>query len=123
MKRFIDNKDGTVTDTDTNLMWQKDTAPDKYAWEKAVKYCRELELGGHNDWRLPTVHELHSIIDYSRINPATDPIFGAKSSYYWSFTPYAGDPDGAWYVNFYNGDVYYGVKSGHDYVRAVRAGS
>ncbi|MBU1914685.1 MAG: DUF1566 domain-containing protein, partial [Candidatus Thermoplasmatota archaeon] len=51
--RFIDNKDGTVTDTRTGLMWEKETAPDTYTWEEALRYCEELRLAGHEDWSLP----------------------------------------------------------------------
>ena len=55
--RFVDNGDGTVTDTCTNLMWQKDTANtngdgvvdhnDKMFWCDALTYCEvTLNAGG-----------------------------------------------------------------------------
>jgi len=122
MKQFIDNKDGTVTGTKTGLMWQKDTAPNSYTWREAKTYCKELELAGYNDWRLPTIQELIMIVNYSRFNPASDPIFDTMSSYYWSSTTYASYPCNAWYVSFYDGSMYYGNKSRDGYVRAVRAG-
>ena len=67
---YIDNDDGTVTDTDTGLMWQKATAPGTYTWEQALLYCENLNLGGYRDWRLPTVKELGSILDFTRYKPA-----------------------------------------------------
>ena len=73
---FIDNGDGTITDTVTGLMWQKATAPGTYTWEQALTYCENLTLAGdYSDWRLPNRNELQSIVDYSRYNPAIDTTF------------------------------------------------
>ena len=74
---FVDNSDGTITDTSTGLMWQKATAPGTYTWEQALTYCENLTLpaGGYSDWRLPNRNELQSIVDYSRYNPAIDTTF------------------------------------------------
>ena len=103
--RFSDNLDGTVTDSCTNLVWQKETADWNYdglitdeRFEDrprqcgALDYCEglvlttndafkdELELGGdevrYDDWRLPNILELHSIVDYGRSNPAISDVFG-----------------------------------------------
>jgi hypothetical protein len=46
-----------------------------------------------------------------------------QSSYYWSATPYGGNPNFAWYVDFSGGYVNYGSKGNFFYVRAVRGGS
>jgi len=120
---LIDNGDGTVTDTDTGLMWQKDTALGTYTWEQALSYCESSTLAGYNDWRLPNRNELQSIVDYSRYNPSIDPIFSnTVSSSYWSSTTNAGYPGLAWFVFFGYGDVNGYEKSGYYYVRAVRAG-
>ena len=71
--RFVDNGNGTVSDTSTGLMWQQDTdrqTGNKYyvlmTWEEALLYCENLQLGGYTDWRLPTVKELRSLADYSQ---------------------------------------------------------
>ena len=124
---FINNGNGTVTDNDTGLMWQKNTAPGTYTWEQALAYADTLSLAGHNDWRLPNRNELQSIVDYNRDNPSIDPIFSnTVSSYYWSSTTNANDPYGALVVYFGlwgGGGVYHGDKSlSYYYVRAVRAG-
>jgi len=121
--RFTDNGDGTVTDNRTGLMWQKKTALGTYMWQEALKYCENLSLAGHDDWRLPNVRELQSIVDYGRRNPSIDPVFGAVSSFYWSSSTYVHYPPYAWIVSFH-----YGYVGGHDktfghYVRAVRRGS
>jgi len=121
---FIDNEDGTVTDTETGLMWQKDTAPGIYSWEQALAYADTLPLAGYDDWHLPNRNELQSIVEYSRHNPSIDPIFASTvPSYYWSSTTYAYYPGLAWYVRFSDGCVDVDPKSSYGYcVRAVRGG-
>ena len=114
---FSDNNDGTISDTATGLMWQ-------YAdyqssdWPDAVDYCLAAATGGYNDWRLPNVKELHSLLDYSRApdtsgSAAIDPIFSATQitneggavdwGSYWSSTShvnYQGSGVNAAYVAF-----------------------
>ncbi len=130
--RFLDNDDGTVTDTCTGLMWQKDTADvdeifaDTLAWCEALEYCEDLSFADYEDWRLPNVRELQSIVDYGTFNPAIDPIFGALSEFYWTSTTYADAPDDAWGVGFNVGYVGIRVKTGDfdfsfNYIRAVRS--
>jgi hypothetical protein len=71
---FVDNRDGTITDTGTGLVWQQATAPGTYTWQQALAYCENLTLGGHGDWRLPNRNELQTLVDYSRYN---------ASDFYW----------------------------------------
>jgi hypothetical protein len=78
--KFVDNKDGTVTDVATRLMWQKADSGRGMDWEMALRYAENLTLGGHEDWRLPNAKELQSIVDYSRSpqtsdSAAIDPVF------------------------------------------------
>jgi hypothetical protein len=81
--------------------------------------------GAHNDWRLPNVRELQSIVDYGRMEPAIDPVFSGLSEFYWTSTSYAEAPDDAWGVGFNVGYVGIRVKLGDfdfsfNFVRAVR---
>ncbi len=124
---YIDNGDGTITDTGTGLMWQKDEAPGYYYWQQALLYCENLILASHDDWRLPNANELQTIVDYSRVDPSIDIAFfpNTRWSYsYWSSTTIHEYPYLAWAVDFgsgyFEGSVY---KRGYGYVRAVRAGS
>ena len=119
-KRFIDNKDGTVSDNETGLMWAQEGSPERLTFKEAEKYYKELNLGKHKDWRLPTLKELISIVDYDRISPSIDPIFKAESSWYWSATGYAGGSDGAWIVGFGGGNTYWDYRDDGYYVRPVR---
>jgi len=135
--RFVDNGDGTVTDTCTGFMWQKDTADvngdgsigmepwpgDLLLWEDALRYCEDLDFAGHTDWRLPNVRELQSIVDYGRVNPSVDPVFGALSDRYWSSSFGINLPDHPWFIDFDFGDVihYNDIDYGNrHFVRAVR---
>ena len=115
----------TYTDPKTNLTWQVQTNPTKMSWQEAMDYCQDLTLGGFDDWRLPTIRELLSIVDYKSYNPAidTDIFPDTVSSYYWSSTTYAHLTNYAWLVNFSIGYDTFSNKSYSYYVRAVRGWS
>jgi Protein of unknown function (DUF1566) len=121
---FVDNGNGTVTDTSTGLMWQKAALSSPLKWEAALKYAEDLSLAGYDDWRMPTAKELQSMVDYSKWNPAIDETFfpGTLSNHYWSSTTYAYGTSIAWRVYFSLGNVGSEYKSSTSYVRAVRAG-
>ena len=121
---FVDNYDGTVSDTSTGLMWQKETPDDTITWEQALSYCENLELATYTDWRLPTQKELRNLVDYSRYNPAinTDFFPFTFSSFYWSSTTSAQVTSAAWGEYFFDGYDLIKYKSSKNYVRAVRRG-
>ncbi|MCK6557413.1 DUF1566 domain-containing protein [Candidatus Binatia bacterium] len=147
-RAYVDNGDGTVTDTKTGLMWEKLSADgsihdayNTYTWTAAVTTkIATLNGGGfagYTDWRLPNINELLSLVNYGALGPAIDAAFNTAcvpsctvttcsctvSSYYWSSTTYRSSPSGAWVVGFGSGDVGAGLKSTNFYVRAVRGGS
>ena len=62
---YKDNGDGTVTDLNTGLMWQKTPDFTKMSWYEAKEYAENLELAGYEDWRMPTIKELYSLIDFN----------------------------------------------------------
>ncbi len=61
---FVDNGDGTVSDLNTGLMWTQNVG-DKMTYAEAVAYAESFTYGGYDDWRLPTIKELYSLIDFS----------------------------------------------------------
>ena len=121
---FTDNDDGTVTDNTTGLMWQQDGLDYTVSWEDALSYCENLELGGHTNWRLPTIKELRSLVDYSQNYPSINTSFFPDTqpeSDYWSSTTNASDTSIAWEIWFYWGKDYLGFnKKMSCFVRAVR---
>lgn len=122
--RFNDHGDGTVTDTETGLMWVKNPVAAGVGgvstWNDAVQACENLAYAGHNDWRLPNINELSSLIDNSRNAPAIDPAITSLSSNYWSSTVYTHSTDYAWYVNFNYGYVHCFYQTNYYYIRPVR---
>jgi hypothetical protein len=120
---FVNNGNGTVTDTTTGLMWQQADDGIARTWEQALAHCEGSTLANRTDWRLPNVRELASIVDDSHSGPTIDPAFSCRSDYYWSGSTYAYNPAGAWSVYFNFGYVDWRLKSVSNYVRCVRARS
>lgn len=125
LDNFINNDDGTITDTETGLMWQSmsATAPD-LNWEDSITYCENLTLAGYNDWRLPSRNELYSLVHHGAKEPTIDTQYfpDTLSSYYWSSTSLASNSINAWPVSFLYGGFYKFEKSDAYQVRAVRGG-
>ena len=69
---FVDDRDGTVTDRRTGLMWQKGLL-ENISWDDAVAEAATFHLAGYHDWRLPTIKELYSLIRF-------DGYFGTDST-------------------------------------------
>lgn len=126
--RFTDHGDGTVTDNLTGLMWTKDVQqiPGTMHWQAALDACNNLVYAGYDDWRLPSLRELQSLIDYGQKDPALPPGHPFEhqvSALYWSSTTYANFPSNAWILSFYFGHVNDYYKSYYSYyVHAVRGG-
>ena len=111
-----------VTDNETGLQWQDNKTVYK-TWQSAINYCEALTLGDYDDWRLPNINELLSIVDDTKINPSMSSVFKSfASSNYWSSTTNAYYSSNAWLVGFYYGYQDYNNKNNSIYVRCVRAG-
>jgi len=112
---------GVVDDPATGLHWQQAGLQTNYAWDAALNYCTNLNLQG-TGWRLPTVKELHTLVDETRDNPAADALAfpGIAASYYWTSSQPKNFVNLAWAVGFDHGlDVFRGSTS-TAYVRCVR---
>ncbi len=110
---YLDNGDGTITDTSTGLMWMATDSSDAMDWKDALAYCENLDYAGYTDWKLPDVKELQSLLDYSGTYPAIDADyftcieFSEDNPYYYYWTSTSAyfsfqDPTYyyAWYVAF-----------------------
>lgn len=60
---YTNNGDGTITDNITGLMWQKSMS--YMEWKDAAANAAADRTGGHSDWRVPTIKELYSLIDFN----------------------------------------------------------
>jgi hypothetical protein len=97
---FTENGNGTITDNITGLIWQKTDGGEMTA-ENASLYCKNLSLGGYNDWRLPTCLELFSINSYDKVNPALNTAYFTRTTaeYWWTGISRADDISSIWVVN------------------------
>jgi Protein of unknown function (DUF1566) len=94
---------GTVTDTATKLVWQQAVDPGTYTWAQAKSYCAGLSLAG-GGWRVPSVKELMTLVDFSVASPGptidTTAFPNTPAYYFWSSSPLAGQPSYAYIVDF-----------------------
>ena len=118
-------------DNRTGLMWAQDGegagckgAASKVTWLNAIIFCEGLSFAGYDDWRLPNVKELMSIVDYSRGYPVVNVTFfpNTNPDNYKSSTTDAASTGNTYNVQFFSGKVESGSKGSAHSVRCVRAG-
>jgi len=86
-----------------------------------VAAFNELRICGVTDWRLPTRHELASIVHAGSTGPALDPdFFPLGAGIYWTSTPASADPASAWTVDFDDGSIRTELKTTAGRIRLVR---
>ena len=106
-----------VVDNNTGLEWQRKIKDTTYeTWTKAQTYCQDLTYAGYSDWRLPTPHELMTIVDIGLWDPAVNRNYfnNTPSDYFWA--------QGDYKVHFKSGDVgkTNNLSNNPCYVRCVR---
>lgn len=121
-----------VTDARTGLIWRRCAEGMVFSGGTctgtATAFTHEAALTAAKNaggmWRLPNIKELSSIADKTRINPAIDSVaFPATFAHgFWSASSHVGSSNHAWYVSFYGGDLYGGIRSVSNCVRFVRTG-
>ena len=132
----IDSANGTVTDTRTGLMWDRCArglsgvscatgTASTITWQAALNAAATIgAYKGYNDWRLPNLKELRSLVEECRVNPSINEFTfpNTPASFFWSGSPVAGGATIAWGVYFYDGDAYFDSRGFAYQVRLVRAG-
>ena len=137
--QFADNNDGTVTDLKTGLMWKKclegfsgssceNGSMETFTWQQALQQPEYINNGagfaGYNDWRIPNIRELRSIVEEQCYHPAINiNLFPNTPDTYsvWSGTVHS-TWSKAWTVYFGFGDSYLELRSDSFAVRLVRGG-
>lgn len=121
---FLDHNNGTVSDPARGLMWKKCSEGQSrrqagnscagqaagVSWDDALNQVEILNAGsgfaGYKDWRLPTIKELATLVEYDRPSPIDLSVFpDTPSLWYWSSTPYQKQASRAWFVAFGSGDI------------------
>jgi len=95
--KFVNNGDGTITDSATGLMWMQNDNGSVISWEDALSYAEGYNYAGYSDWRLPDIKELQSILDYTRSPETTNSAAIDTSFYCTQITNEAGNADYAYY--------------------------
>ena len=113
-----------VLDRESGLVWEKSPATTTNSWYNSLDACAMRAIGGRKGWRLPSVHELASLVDPAATNPALPsghPFLNVQSAVYWSAAIRVNSAP--WIVNFSSGAVSF--ESGTDgphYAWCVRGG-
>lgn len=141
---YVDHGNGTVTDTETGLMWMKCSLGRSGAncgtganadmdWKQALEAAQSANIGagafGYTDWRLPSLNELITLTEMACYSPAINAAFFpvTQNRLYWTSSPSPGadNNDSAWYVNFATGQEAFSYanqseKHIENFVRLVR---
>jgi hypothetical protein len=141
--RYRDHGDGTVTDTHTGLMWQRCPAgytPDDsgtpgdlgddvclpstntaHDWQSALQLADGDAYAGYEDWLVPNVKQLESLVETGCLAPLIDtrPFPDTPQAPFWSSTPEAASAR-SWQVHFGSGDVSATPRDSESLVRLVR---
>jgi hypothetical protein len=124
-----------VRDNVTGLVWEVKSDQEgmhynetDYRWQtiqsEFIDRLNKAQFGGYTDWRLPTLHELYTLVQYNALDPDLkinrNYFPNTKPESYWSSTTYSYHPVQAWNVYFGNGNANYKPQTFGCYVRAVR---
>ena len=116
----IDSVNMTVIDLKTGLMWQlceaglsgaacEEGESVAVTWDSALQYPQTLNVSGgyagYNDWRLPNINELSSLMERRCYLPSVnlDVFANTTSTWFWSASPYARNNSQAWSASFTTG--------------------
>lgn len=132
-KKYLDNYDGTVVDIQSGLVWMRcnigqawmkgycNNKPIKYKWFDIETIIKEVDYAGYQDWILPDMMDLQSIVDKKQ-SPAIDSdVFWDTQALYWSSSLQINTETLVATINFKTGQFRYTTKGYPCYLRLVRA--
>ncbi|WP_052746110.1 DUF1566 domain-containing protein [Sulfurovum lithotrophicum] len=112
-------------DEKTGLIWQdnKSVATVEKSYVEASNYCKQLSVDGFEDWRLPSIKELYTIVDLRRERPALKNGFSMRvDEWFWTATPFVGDPKKeAWKISMRYGEAEPTRQDRMLHIRCVRS--
>ncbi len=135
--RYADQQNGTIVDTKTALHWMRFalgqtwngkvnlTEAKRFTWQEAINATDEFNqsggFAGYQDWRVPSVDELKTIVEKGKKPAINHAMFPATPlSLFWTSTNAPSINQSAWAVYFYGGSAYWYGKTSYYFVRLVR---
>jgi len=114
----------TVKSANSNLMWENSihSRDIKVDYKEAFNYCKNIKTGTFQDWRLPTLIELLTLVDYTKAHPAIKKEITLlnQKKMYWSNTRYVDESNAFWGVRFKDGSTKNSSSNYDRFVRCVR---
>ena len=116
-----------------DVFYPKELEPRRRPYHESVQYCKNLRLGGYDDWRTPTTKEGHTIAHYGSARPTIHqkyfkdvypglPSYGDRGKGGMWVGPIAPDhPNSAWHLGFIDGHLMGYPRGGYKTTRCVRA--
>ena len=109
IQRWIETtagSDAIVEDSLTGLIWQFDATGDSSRlWVDALAHCAGLSYAQKNDWRLPDINEMQSLITTGAEPEHVSTFPGMTEDYFWTSTTNAKDISKVWLVEFRYGII------------------
>jgi len=121
--RFSSVGTSVLIDDLTGLMWARSAVISPRSWAAAVDYANQSTYAGFDDWRLPNMREMRSLLHYGRDTAVWLKGVGfteLENAGYWTSTTYYYSTGSAWYVHLVEGVSYFASKSSSYHVLLVR---